>query len=133
MEASQDLFINIGKAFYAIAAADKSVRPLEIEKLQKIIKLEWQQIDTAENKILKNGSRIIMQEFERLISENANAHDCITEFKTFVKNNPQEFNEELKNLIMKTANAIADIYGGKNKSELFMLLSIHNALFEERK
>jgi tellurite resistance protein len=132
MESLQDLYFSIGKIFYAIAAADKHVKPTEIEKLQKIIKSDWEQIDTGENKISINGSQLITQEFERLLSQNANAHDCIAEFKTFVKKNPLEFNEKMKKLIMKTANAIADIYGGKNKSELFMLLSLHNALFEEK-
>lgn len=130
MEASQDLFYNIGKVLYATAAADKSVRPQEIEKLLSTIKLDWQQIATTENRIDENAIEYIMQEFESLISQNAQANNCLADFKTFVKNNPEQFNPELKKLIMKTCNAIADIFNGKNKSELFMLLSVHNALYE---
>jgi len=40
---------NLGKLFYAIAASDGNVRPIEFDKLKNLVKTQWLDIDELED------------------------------------------------------------------------------------
>ncbi len=114
----------LGELFYAIAAADKVVRTKEFEALRKLVKDEWEEIDDYTDEFDTDAAyqmEIVFQWFEY---EQLDASDCFNDFASFYKDNPKLFSERKLKLIWKTANAIANAFSGKNKSEVIMLTKL---------
>lgn len=121
-----NFYRNLGKLFYAIAAADKNVRDVEYSTLKKIIKTEWLDIDDVKDSFGTDTAYQIEIVFDWLCSDNEyGCKTCFNDFITFKKNNELLFTNRIKQLIMKTATAIADSFSGKNKSELIMLANLN--------
>ena len=51
-------------------------------------------------------------------------HTCFKEFLEYKNEHTYFFTDTIKQLILKTANAIAAAFAGKNKSELIMLAKL---------
>lgn len=116
---------NLGKLFYAIAAADKQVRDEEFNMLKTLVKEQWQ-----ENKDEKDNSIYqIMYAFEWLHKNKAmNAEMYLNEFVSYRNKHPDLFPEPIRKRIMKTASAVASSFSKVNKSELIMLAKLDIAL-----
>ncbi|MCF6294252.1 MAG: hypothetical protein L3J25_01020 [Flavobacteriaceae bacterium] len=130
MEESKDISINfyrnLGKLFYAIAAADKNVRDEEYNKLKEIVKADWLPIDDIEDSFGTDTAYQIEIVFDWLRKEDEyDAKTCFDNFIDYKKNNEHLFTDKIKQLIMKTASAIASSFSGKNKSELIMLANLN--------
>ena len=120
-KAYRKFYQNIGKLFYAIAAADKIVRNEELNALKTIVKAEW----LANNNFDTEIEIIIIDTFEWL--HNDNEHDsetCFNSFMDYKNANEHEFTAQIKGLILKTAGKIASSFSGENKSELIMLANL---------
>ena len=120
-----NFYQNLGKLFYAVAASDNSVTPLEIETLKKITKSEWLEIDSLEDEF---GSDVAYQMefvFDALHREtNLTVENCYYNFINYKNAQNHLFTEPIKQLILKTANAIASSFAGNNKSELILLAKL---------
>ncbi len=123
---SINFYRNLGKLFYAIAAADKNVRDEEYNKLKEIVKADWLPIDDIEDSFGTDTAYQIEIVFDWLRKEGEyDAKTCFDNFITFKKKNEHLFTDKIKQLIMKTATAIASSFSGKNKSELIMLANLN--------
>lgn len=121
----QNLFYrNLGKLFYAIAAADKTVHEEEINTLKQIVNTEWLILDGVKDKSEVDAMREIKNTFNQLMKQTQEADDCMADFKSFKKSHEYLFTDNVKQLIWKTANAIASSFSGKNKSELILLTEL---------
>jgi len=111
----------IGQLFYAVAAADKLVHEKEYQALREIVSSEW----TTKNEFKDEfGANVVYQMeivFDWFDYEGLDADDCFDSFSYYYKEHLSLFTPEKKRLIWKTANAIADAFAGKNKSELIIL------------
>lgn len=110
---SRAFYQNLGKLFYAIAVVDGNVREFEENALKKMVKEHWLPMDDSFPMIDVFNWLNADQEY--------NAEDCFDGFIAFKKENEHLFTQETKQLIVRTANAIASSFSGKNKSELIML------------
>lgn len=116
---------NLGKLFYAIALADKQVHEFEINKLKSIVKKQWLDIDTIVDAYDTDAAYQIEIVFDWLNKEDyLNAKSCFDDFINYKNEQPHLFKNEVKKLILKTANAIAASFAGLNKSELVMLAKL---------
>ena len=116
---------NLGRLFYAIAAADRHVRKEEFDKLKTLVKRQWLDVDSIEDKYHTDGAYQIEIVFDWLDKEeNLNANECYKAFVNYKNEQPHLFTDSLKKLILKTANAIAYSFSGINKSELIMLAKL---------
>ena len=116
---------NLGKLFYAIAAVDKNVREEEFDKLKEIVKLEWLAVDEIEDNFHTDAAYQIEIVFDWLYKEEKlDAKTWYNDFIAYKDEQPHLFPKAIKKLILKTANAIADSFSGKNKSELIMLSTL---------
>ncbi|MCK5401422.1 MAG: hypothetical protein KAJ28_07275 [Flavobacteriaceae bacterium] len=123
---SINFYRNLGKLFYAIAAADRNVREVEYNTLKEIIKAEWLLVDDIKDSFGTATAYQIDIVFDWLNNDGEyNAKACFDDFIVFKKNNEHLFNDKIKQLIMKTAGAIASSFSGKNKSELIMLANLN--------
>ncbi|MBK8845890.1 MAG: hypothetical protein IPO27_04655 [Bacteroidetes bacterium] len=115
---------NLGKLFYAIAAADKAIRIEEVEKLKQIVNMEWLNLGGVKDKLEIDAMREIKIIFNQLAAQTQNPNDSMADFKLFKKAHESLFTEDVKQLIWKTASAITTSFSGRNKSELIMLTEL---------
>ncbi len=129
-ELQVSFYQEIGQLFYAIAAADKVVRKSEYDALRKLIKDKWISMDSYTDAFGADAAYQIEIVFDWFDYEQLNAQECFVSFAGFYKGNKELFSKERKDLILKTAHAIAGAFAGKNKSEL-ILLSQLTLLFKD--
>ena len=116
---------NLGKLFYAIAAADKQVRDAEFDKLKSIVKNQWLDVDSLTDEFDTDAAYEIEIVFDFLKSEERmNTFSCYMDFVNYKNEQKHLFTPEIKKLILKTANAIAASFSGINKSELILLAKL---------
>lgn len=125
------LYQEIGQLFYAIAAADKVVRKAEYEALKNLVKLEWSALDEYTDEFGVNAVYQMEIVFDWFNYEQLDADDCFKSFTQYYKDHKNIFSENQKQLLWKTANAIASSFAGKNKSELILLGKLHLLLQKE--
>jgi len=120
---------NLGKLFYAIAAVDKNVREEEYDKLKEIVKTEWLAVDKIEDDFHTDAAYQIEIVFDWLYKEEKlDAKMWFDDFIAYKVEQPHLFPKVIKQLILKTANAVAASFLGKNKSELIMLAKLEMSL-----
>ena len=129
MKPSQNTIIsfyeNLGKLFFAIAAADNIVEEVEFNVLKKIVKDKWTKIDPVDDDFHSDAAYQIETVFDWLNNESfLNSETCYNEFIDFKKEHPSLFTEEIKNLIIKTATKIAASVADLNKSELKLVAKL---------
>jgi len=123
---------NLGKLFYAIAAADKNVREAEVNKLKGIVKKEWLNIDDIEDEFGTDAAYQVEVVFDWLTKEeDFDAKACYDDFVAYKNDQPYLFTKKVKYLILRTANAIAASFSGMNKSELMLLAKLTIELNKE--
>jgi hypothetical protein len=116
---------NLGKLFYAIAASDGNVRPIEFEKLKTFVKKQWLDVDDLEDNFGTDAAYQIEIVFNWLNEdEERNAKACFNDFINYKENHSHLFDKEVRQLILKTASAIAYAFSGINKTELIMLAQL---------
>ncbi len=120
-ETLKKLYQNLGKLFYAIAAADNNVSQAEINTLVKLVNTEWLPMEKTEDEYGTDEVFQIEIIFDWLIEEEASPAVCMADFIAFKKAHESLFTDQVKKLTWKTANSIASAFSGKNKSELVML------------
>lgn len=122
---TQGLFYsNLGKLFYAIAAADNTITNEEVNTLKQIVNTEWLLLDGEKNKSEIDAMRQLKITFEQLRSEKQDIKICMSDFKLFKQNNEDLYTDSVKQLIWKTANQIASSFARKNKSELVLIAEL---------
>ncbi|MDX1278498.1 hypothetical protein [Oceanihabitans sediminis] len=114
-------FKNLGKLFYAIAAADKNIDDMEILALKEVIESDWKAMDLANHDDLK----LITATFNNLKNEdNQNIDKLFSDFINFKNEEHHLFTKSINRLILHTCNAIASSFSSRNKSELILLAKL---------
>jgi hypothetical protein len=115
---------NIAKLFYAIAAADKIIKPIEFDALKDFIKREWLSVEDTEDDYKTDAAYQIEIVFDWLTTQELDADTCFNDFIEYKNEHKYFFTDALNTLILKTAGAIAASFSGENKSELIMLAKL---------
>lgn len=128
MESSQKIGIkfyeNLGKLFYSVAMIDGAVHIKELDKLKELVLEDWLPVDTIEDAYKTDAAYQITSVFDWLLEYEKSSDYCFKTFIAFYKEHTALFTNEIKSLIMQTANAIATSYAQKNKSELVILAKL---------
>ena len=114
----------LGKLFYAVAMADKHVRPVEVQRLRKYVRKYWLEVDQFEDEFNTDSAYQIEIVFDWLEEEDKNGEDYFKDFEEFYNAHPSKFTPKIKSLILDTAEAIASSFAGKNKSELLLIFKL---------
>jgi uncharacterized tellurite resistance protein B-like protein len=118
----------MGELFYSIAAADNDVRKSEYDVLKNIVAEQWKNLDDYKDPFHTDAAHQIEVVFDWFDYEQLDANDCFESFADYKSEFPNLFTKERKELIWKTANAIASSFSDKNKSEIIMLTKLKNLL-----
>lgn len=119
-----EFYQNLGKLFYAVAMADNSVRPKEVERLREFVRQFWLDVDDFEDEFHTDSAYQIEIVFDWLESEEKDGDDYFKEFEEFYNEHPGKFSDKLKKLIVETAESIASSFAGKNKSEMLIIFKL---------
>lgn len=120
----KELYQNLGKLFYAVAMADKSIHIKELETLKALVREHWLAIDAIEDEYGSDAAFQIEIVFDWLMEYGKDGKSCYDEFASFYKEYSKRFTPQVKKLIMDTAHAIANSFARKNKSELILLAKL---------
>ncbi|MEO9147136.1 MAG: hypothetical protein ABI237_16425 [Ginsengibacter sp.] len=123
----KELYPELGKLFYYIAAVDGKVQPAERESLQRLIHSTWEPLEDSVDEFGTDRAVLIDASFDYEESENFN-NNGLQSFEEFYKENKTKFTPTLINNILKTGKAIASAYYGKNKDEQAVLEKIEKLL-----
>ena len=116
---------NLGKLFYAIAAIDNTIHNAEIQKLKELVKKVWLHVDDLEDDFGTDAAYQIDIVFDWLLNEvTLDVQACYDDFVSYKKDQNHLFTNTINRLILKTADAIAESFSGKNKSELMLLAKL---------
>lgn len=118
----------IGKIFYCIAISDKIVREEEIFELKKIVKTHWLSLENTFDEFGSDSAFQIEIVFDWMIENNWDSEQILADFKIFKKEHQSLFTEQVKELIMKTGDSIANSFLGKNKSESAIIMQLKGIL-----
>lgn len=121
----------LGKIFYAVAAADKKVREEEWATLKQILKKQWLEIEDTHDEFGTDSAYQIEIVFDWLKENHFETDRILADFKIFKKEHEHLFTEKTNLLILKTAHAIAASFSGKNKSELVILSQLQFILLRK--
>lgn len=112
----EELYTELGKLFYYIAAVDGKVQPAERESLQKLIHNTWGPLENSVDEFGTDQSVLIDSSFDYEESESF-TDDGLQSFEEFYKEKKAEFTTDIIRNILKTCKEIASSYHGKNKDE----------------
>lgn len=112
----EELYAELGKLFYHIAAADGKVRPSERDSLEKLIHETWQSLEPSRDQFGTDQAELIGFAFDFEESE-AFEDNGFESFSQFYKDNADRFTPQIIDNIITTAKAIASTYRGENKEE----------------
>jgi hypothetical protein len=119
-----EFYQSLGKLFYAIAMADKVVRPKEVEQLHHAVRQHWLKVDEDEDAFGTDAAYQISIVFDWLQEEAQGDTSYFDEFVDYFKAHPAKFSSKIKTMIYDTADTIASSFAGKNKSELVLLAKL---------
>lgn len=125
---AETFYQNLGKLFYAIAAADKVVRAEEVAALKEIVEKEWVKIDEIHDEFGTDTAYQIEIIFDWLDENKPDANEAFNEFKEYREDHKNLFDPHIDNLILKTADGIVTSFEGKNRAEALMLSKLKSLL-----
>lgn len=128
MPSVEKLYENLGKLFYAIAAADKVIHEEEIKTLEKIVKDDWVKVDDLKDEFGTDEAFYIEIMFDWMQENSPPAFQAFYEFKEFKDENEKLFTPKIKKLTLKTAESIARSFKGKDPAEETMLSKLKEIL-----
>ena len=120
----------LGKLFYAIAAADKVVRDEEYSRLQYCVLNYWLDLDDLQDTFGSDAAYLIEIVFEGLEAFNEDPQEMFKAFIAYKNEQSHLFTIAMNNIILQTAWEVARSFSGVNKSELVMLGKLELALSE---
>ena len=123
----EELYTELGKLFYHLAAADGKVQTAEKEALHTLIKTRWKPLEDSADEFGMDLSNLIDFSFDYEDSE-IETEKGLESFTAFYKTNRKEFTHSIKNRILETAREIADAYRGENKQEKEIIESLQSLL-----
>ena len=127
-ELHQKFYQNLGRLFYAIAAADGIVRKEEVDSLKRIVREEWLDLDDYTDEFGTDSAFQIEIIFEWLDANKPDPQEAFQNFMEFKTENKELFNKQINDKILAASRKIAAAFRGKNKSELVMLARLQSVL-----
>jgi len=127
-ETMMTFYQKLGNVFYAVAAADNVVNKEELSELRKTVESEWLSFDSSFDEFGTDSAYQIEIAFDWLQDNNMDIKRAVPALKEFKEQHPSLFTKPVNELILKTAEAIASSFSGKNEHELDLLNQLKTLL-----
>ena len=114
----------LGNLFYAIAAADRKIRPEEKESLNEEIQYSWKHFEESHDRFGSDRAFVIQYEFDTMEESFENSEDAFTEFEMYFRDNEKDIDEATRKRIFNSARHIAESVRKINHPELDYLVRL---------
>lgn len=121
----EELYPELGKLFYYIAATDGKVSLSEKESLLQLIQNNWKPLEGSTDKYGTDQANLIDFAFEYEEAE-GEGENGFQSFEAFYKENKSKFSPAIISNILQTGKAIASAYRGKSKEEMKVIHCLIN-------
>lgn len=118
----------MGNLFYAIAAADKKIRPEEKRTLHDEILYAWKHHDNSTDRFGSDRAFLIEFEFETLEDDAVSAENAYRLFESYFRRHEDEIDTSSRVKIFNSARHIAESVRKINHDELNYLLRLKSLL-----
>ncbi len=122
------LYHQLGRIFFLVAYADKEVHQKEVAALKKSINDFWLDYDNTFDEFAEDTAFHIEFTFDYLVDKPKSENAILTDFTDFVAEHKSLFTIKMNELIVTTANMIADSYAGTSKEEAKVIKKIRTIL-----
>lgn len=112
----EELYAELGKLFYQIAAADGKVAAAEKKALDDLVRETWEPLELTTDEFGSDQADLIIAAFDYEEAEGEHEHG-LGYFESFFNENRSRFTAAIKKSILQTGQAIAEAYRSKNKRE----------------
>ncbi|HUM66511.1 MAG TPA: TerB family tellurite resistance protein [Chitinophagaceae bacterium] len=116
----EELYAELGKLFYQIAAADGKVAAAERKALDELVRQTWEPLESSTDEFGSDQADLIIAAFDFEEAEGGE-ESPLSSFEDFYSDNKTKFTPIIRKNILQTGQAIADSYRSKNKSEQKLL------------
>lgn len=113
----QRIYEHAGYLFYAIAAADGTVKDAEVAVFKDLVNKEWLPLEDSTDEFGTDSAHYIFISFDNFLDRGVPAEEAFASFKNYFNDHNAAFTAPIRKKISTTAAAIASAFGGKNKAE----------------
>jgi hypothetical protein len=124
MENPRQLYKELGNLFYAIAAADKVIRPEEKKTMHDEILFAWKHHDNSTDRFGSDRAFLIEFEFETLEDESVTAESAYRLFESYFIGHQDQIDNASRMKIFNSARHIAESVRKINHDELHYLVRL---------
>jgi hypothetical protein len=124
----QNFYQELGKLLFAVAKADGTISKKELKALHESVLSDILPLEDSTDEFGTDAAFYVEMQFETLEVNNANPDECFQSFVDYVKEHHSAFNEELKQLVIKVSEKIANSYYGTNSKEQKLLNELKEKL-----
>jgi hypothetical protein len=128
MQNPRQLYKELGNLFYAIAAADKKIRPEEKRTVHDEIMYTWKHYENSLDRFGSDRAFLIEFEFETLEDESVSAETAFLLFETYFRKHETEFDSSSRIRIFNSARHIAESVRKINHDELHYLVRLKSLM-----
>ena len=107
----------LGNLFYAIAAADKGIGPIERKKLDDEVQFAWRHYDHTADRFGTDRAFLIEFEFEAMEDEMVSAEDAYKSFEDYFEESKKQIDQPTRKRIYNSALHIAESIRKVNVAE----------------
>ncbi|MBE2229215.1 MAG: hypothetical protein IAE96_01065 [Chitinophagaceae bacterium] len=128
MQDPRRFYKELGNLFYAIAAADKKIRPEERKSLHEEILYCWKHHDDSHDRFGSDRAFLIEFEFETLEEEAIKAEEAYQLFENWFLEHGKDIDQAGRMKIFNSARHIAECIRKINHEELVYLVRLKKLL-----
>lgn len=127
-ETMMAFYQQLGRVFYGVANADGTVRKEEEQKLDELVKNYWVPQENTFDEFHTDSAYQIEIVFSWLEENDWNKDHILADFKDFTEEHPSLFTSKNRQMIMETAEYIADAFHHMNQKEVKFLTELGHIL-----
>ncbi len=122
------LYKQLGNLFYAIAAADRKIRPEERKSLTDEIQYSWKHYDESTDRFGSDRAFVIQFEFDTMEDNYESAEVAYQSFENYFTEYEREIDTDTRKRIFNSARHIAESVRKINHPELDYLVRLKKLL-----
>ncbi len=124
----EQLYAALGHLFYGIAASDGRVSPEETAKLKKLVRQQWMPVEPGQDEAGTDLAYYIEIGFDHANEAGLSADKAFDRFRKGYGDLADLFDTSTRNMVMRTAQAVADALGNRSQHEQRILEQLKEVL-----
>lgn len=123
-----DIYSSLGFLFYSVAAGDGAIRAAELDALKQLVREKWLPLEGSRDEFGTDSAHYIGISFDYASTNEMSAEEAYARFADAYQEKEKHYDPDMKQLVLRTATAIADAYKHRNKAEQSMLTRVRELL-----